>query len=529
MTTLQGNLVELFESAAAAREQRPAIYCGDEVISYAALKERVTRLASGLSAHLGLRPRDRVAILLKNCPEYAVAVYGTLKAGATVVPINNFLKADEISFMLNDCEVSCLITSSDFTEIAAAMKQRVPSLRHVVGVDSLSLDGAVALGRIMSSAAASFPAVGTDELSVIVYTSGTTGQPKGAMLTHGNLASNVRSCIHTLEETPCDCMTLLLPMFHSYMLMVCLFTPLSAGSSTLIIKSLHPPKHIFDEIRRRRATILVAIPQLFQNMAHAPLPLWKQTLLQLPLVGKKLMPLRLAVSGAAPLPMETLAAFSRKYPFPLLEGYGLSEASPVVSMNPIRGRQKGGTVGLPLKDVEVKILDEQERELPQGEVGEIVVRGPNVMRGYWNQIEATRDALRNGWLHTGDLGKIDTDGYVTIVDRKKDMLLVRGMNVYPREIEEVLYKFEGVKEAAVVRKSDPHRGECPVAFVVPKDGVTLNTRDIQHFLREKLADYKLPRQIKLVDQLPRTASGKVAKLELRKLAEQERELAAVRE
>jgi len=524
MQIQKGNLIEMFERAADVQGERAAIFCGDEVISYTQLSDRIARVASGLSTQLKVKPTDRVAILLKNCPEYIVALFGALKTGATVVPVNNFLKADEIAFILNDCGVSCLITSAEFAETLAKMRQRVPTLQHIVSLDSPNAAATTTLAELTKELAVGFPQISADDLAVIIYTSGTTGKPKGATLTHNNLASNVISCIDILEEEPCDCMTLLLPMFHSYMLTVCILTPLSVGASILIIKSLHPPKQIFDEIRRRRASILVAIPQLYQGMAQANIAPWKQMLLRLPILGKKLMPLRLAVSGAAPLPLETLDAFSRKYPFPLLEGYGLSEAAPVVTMNPIHGQQKGGTVGLPVLDVEVKIFNEGGKELPIGEVGEIAVRGPNVMRGYWNQPEATADALRNGWLHTGDLGKKDADGYVTIVDRKKDMLLVRGMNVYPREIEEVIYQFAGVKEAAVVRKSDPQRGEVPVAFVVPAEGATVDTRALQKFLKEKLADYKLPRQIKVMEKLPRTASGKVAKLELRKIAEEEREL-----
>jgi long-chain acyl-CoA synthetase len=228
------------------------------------------------------------------------------------------------------------------------------------------------------------------------------------------------------------------------------------------------------------------------------------------------MKLRLFVSGAAQLPGVTLAKFDRKFHFPLLEGYGLSEASPVVSFNPIRGVRKAGSVGLPLPDVGVKIFDDHGRELPPGQVGEIVVRGPNVMQGYYNQPEETAATLRDGWLHTGDMGRKDDDGYIYIVDRRKEMLLVRGMNVYPREIEEVLYQFPNVREAAVVAKVDEKRGEVPIAFVSPANGATLEPNEILRFCRDRLADYKLPREIRVVDALPRTATGKIAKLELKK-------------
>ena len=226
----------------------------------------------------------------------------------------------------------------------------------------------------------------------------------------------------------------------------------------------------------------------------------------------------MAISGAAPLPGETLLKFDRKFRFPLLEGYGLSEASPVVSFNPIRGVQKAGSVGLPLPDVEVKIFDDHNRELPPGQVGEIAVRGPNVMRGYYNHPEETAAVLRDNWLHTGDMGKKDEDGYIFIVDRRKEMLLVRGMNVYPREIEEVLYQFPNVREAAVVPKPDEKRGEVPIAFVSPVAGAKLEPNEILRFCRDRLADYKIPREVFIVKALPRTATGKIAKLELKKQA-----------
>jgi long-chain acyl-CoA synthetase len=298
-------------------------------------------------------------------------------------------------------------------------------------------------------------------------------------------------------------LTLLLPMFHSFMLTVSIFTPLAMGASIVLIRSVQPFHHAVKEIIRNRATILVGIPQLFQAMVHAKVPFYVHWLLNL----------RLAISGAAPLPRETLEQFDRKFRFPLLEGYGLSEATPVVSFNPIHGVRKPGSVGLPIADVTVRIFDDADNELPVGAVGEIVVRGPNIMRGYYRQPDETAAALRNGWLHTGDLGYKDADGYIFIVDRKKDMLLVHGMNVYPREIEEVLYQCPGVREAAVLGRPAGAKGEAPVAFV---SGIGLDKTAVVTFCHERLAEYKVPREVHILDALPRTASGKITKLELKK-------------
>ncbi|MGD1019968.1 MAG: long-chain fatty acid--CoA ligase [Verrucomicrobiia bacterium] len=489
----ESTVIAQFDAVVASQPRKVCIYWGGDRFTNADLAGHIQRYGAQLQAGHGVGRGDRVGILLKNCPEFIFALYAVLKSGATVVPINNFLKAPEIQHIVDDCQLKCLITSADFDETIAKL----------TGITAIPLPE---LERGAPASAPTWPMLAPDDLAVIIYTSGTTGKSKGAMLTHGNIASNVRSCIKALEQTDDDRLTLLLPMFHSFMLTVCIFTPLSMGASIVLIKSLQPFKAAMREIIRNRATILVGIPQLFQALADAKIPFWLHWLLKL----------RLAVSGAAPLPGETLGKFDRKFHFPLLEGYGLSEASPVVSFNPIRGVQKPGSVGLPLSDIEVTIVDDQGRELPHGQVGEIAVRGPNVMRGYYNHPEETAAALRDNWLHTGDMGKKDEDGYIYIVDRRKEMLLVRGMNVYPREIEEVLHQFPNVREAAVVAKPDEKRGEVPIAFVSAVNGAKLDPNEILRFCRDRLADYKIPREVRVMETLPRTATGKIAKLELKK-------------
>jgi long-chain acyl-CoA synthetase len=499
---IQPTVIACFDAVVATRPRKVCIFWGSERFTNADVAAHIDVYGARLQTGYGVRKGDRVGILLKNCPEFIFTLYAALKSGATVVPINTFLKAPEIQHILDDCQLKCLVTSEDFDETVSKL-ERVT----VVPLSALSTGVPPLVVNPRDEPTATWPSINPDDLAVIIYTSGTTGKSKGAMLTHANIASNVLSCVKALEETKDDRLTLLLPMFHSFMLTVCIFTPLSMGAGIVLIKSVQPFKATMREIIHNRATILVGIPQLFQALADAKIPFWLHWVLKL----------RLAVSGAAPLPGETLAKFDRKFRFPLLEGYGLSEASPVVSFNPIRGVRKAGSVGLPLPDIEVRIFDDHGHEQPPGEVGEIAVRGPNVMRGYYNQPEETAATLRHGWLRTGDMGRKDDDGYIYIVDRRKEMLLVRGMNVYPREIEEVLHRFPNVREAAVVPKPDEKRGEVPIAFVSAVDGATLDSNEILRLCRDQLADYKIPREVRIMDELPRTATGKIAKLELKKL------------
>jgi long-chain acyl-CoA synthetase len=287
------------------------------------------------------------------------------------------------------------------------------------------------------------------------------------------------------------------------MLTVGLLLPLLVGGSIVLVKSLHPLKNILQEIVERKASILPAIPQFFRGLVSAPIAE---------------LPLRVCISGAAPLPVQILNEFSRKFAVPLLEGYGLSEASPVVSMNPIGRPSKPGSIGQPIPNVEISVQNDAGDFLPPGQIGEICVRGGNVMLGYWNQPEETAKALRNGWLLTGDIGYCDAEGYCYITDRKKDMLLINGLNVYPREIEEVLYQFPGVKEAAVVGIPDLRRGEQPLAYVSAEDGVNLDGKRLIQFTRSKLADYKVPRRVVFLSALPRNATGQMLKTTLREMA-----------
>jgi len=508
------NLAQAFFDSAQRNLQKTALFWGDAEFSYGELQARSLWVAERLIRDFGVKAGDRVGIWLKNCPEFIPAFFGILHAGAVAVPINNFLKPGEVQFILSDAGIETLITdavpdcvrpgvrSLTATQIAEAPmpeeRAKGEGRRSVDFADSVDrVDGSKEKLAIRNSQSA------IGDLAVIIYTSGTTGHPKGAMLSHGNLLANLESCRVALEAVGEDRFAVLLPMFHSFMLTVGVLLPLYVGGSIVLVKSLSPAKSIVQEIIRHRATLLPAVPQFFRALAHAAAPAD--------------LPLRVCISGGAPLPAEILREFTARFPMPLLEGYGLSEASPVVSFNPIQGPWKASSIGVPISGVEISVQDGAGAILGPDQTGEICVRGANVMSGYWKQPAETARVFRDGWLLTGDVGHRDRDGYFYITDRKMDMLLVNGINVYPREIEEVLYQFPGVREAAVIGVPDARKGEQPLAFVSANEGVTLDTAAIRQFLRERLADYKLPRQIIVLGGLPRNATGKMLKTDLRQM------------
>src|SRR2546422_802415 len=491
------NLATAFAAGAEKHARKTAVFWGDAEYSYEKLHTQSRWLAQRLQNEVRVQPGDRIGLWLKNSPEFISAIFGVLGAGGVVVPVNNFLKPDEVSYILADAGANTLITDAVTADAQSQLSAKLPALK-CFHIEEFAR---------MAGPAASPPAFAQRteaDLAFIIYTSGTTGRPKGAMLSHRNLLCNVESCRQVLETVALDRFVVLLPMFHSFMLCVGIMLPMTTGCSVVLVRSLHPPKSVIQEIISRQATILPAIPQFFRALANAHVPAD--------------IPLRICISGAAPLPVEILKEFNDKFPIPLIEGYGLSEASPVVAMNPIKGPWKASSIGVPVPGVEVTVQSDVGEILPPGQVGEICVRGGNVMQGYWNQPEETARALRDGWLLTGDVGYRDRDGYFFITDRKKDMLLVNGINVYPREIEEVIYQFPGVTEAAVIGQPDARKGEQPVAFVAPNEGVTLDERSLTHFIRGKLADYKVPRRVTILPALPRNATRKILKKALPQMA-----------
>ena len=490
------NLADAFAASARLDLGKIALFWGEEEFSYGRLFGQTLWVAEQLRAEFKVQPGDRVGLWLKNCPQFVPALFGILQADAVVVPINNFLKPAEVGFILANAGVNVLITDESMGEGLAKLIEAQP------GLQALKVEAFQEVSNRKSEIGS--PKSTDSDLAVIVYTSGTTGHPKGAMLSHGNIWHNVESCRKVLEAVGEDRFVILLPMFHSFMMTVGVFLPLLVNGSVVVVKSLHPPKNILAEIIHRKATLLPAVPQFFRMLTNDSVTVD--------------LPLRLCISGGAPLPGEILKEFTAKFPIPLLEGYGLSEASPVVSFNPLHGPWKAGSIGVPILDVDMSVQDDTGKILGPGETGEVCVRGGNVMQGYWQQPEETALVMRGEWLLTGDIGHVDADGYYFITDRKKDMLLVNGINVYPREIEEVLYQFKGVKEAAVIGVTDARKGEQAVAFLSMNEGASLDEKALLQFVRERLADYKVPKKVVVLPALPRNSTGKILKTALRKIS-----------
>jgi long-chain acyl-CoA synthetase len=494
------NLGELLSASARKHPHRVAIVFGRKKITYKTLEELTDHCASGLM-DLGIKKGDKVALFLDNCPEFVISYYGILKAGAVVVPINYMFKTEEAKYILEDSQTKALVTLRVYLAMAEELRLRVDSLKSIVTPHELLHPKKHHPHAFVQASA------DPEDLAVILYTSGTTGFPKGAMLSHANLISNAVDSSLALRMNCRHSLICVLPLFHSFAATVCMNMPLFAGAKIVVMKSIKPFKRVIRAIRKNRVNLFVGIPSMYTLLKNIKMP----KIFHGPLI-KLFNPVKVCISGAAALPEDTFKGFEKKFRIPLVEGYGLTEAAPVVTLNPLRGKRKSGSIGLPLsKNIECKIVDEKGEPCVSEQVGELLVKGPNVMQGYFKKEEATQEVLKDGWLYTGDMAKMDREGYFFIVGRKKEMVNVRGLNVYPREIEEVLYQNPKIKEAAVIGIADEHRGEVPKGFIVLKEGESVSEHDILHYLRERLASYKIPKSIEFRDALPKNTTGKILK------------------
>jgi len=463
-------------------------------ISYGELDQKVLAYA-GYLKKAGLKAGDKVVLSCLNSPEFIYSYFGTVRNSGIIVPINLMLTMEEIIYIVKDSEAKFMIIHPAIMQKAKLTKETV---ENALGIKLIILDEA--FHQCISEDSPEMLDDFSDEnaISTFLYTSGTTGKQKAAMLTHKNLISNARQCYLGLQANPDDVYMCVLPMFHVFAFTACILMPLWSGATVFILESFQP-KEVIETLLRDDITIFMGVPAMYVVLLEA---------------GKKNIAfpkLRMAISGGAALPVGIYRQVKEILNLPIAEGYGLTEASPGVAFNPPFGLQKEGSIGIPIPYVECRIVDENDMELPAGVVGELAVQGDNVMLGYYKQPEESKKALLNGWLHTGDLAKKDEDGYIYIVDRKKDMVIVAGMNVYPREVEEVIYQYPKVKEAAVIGFDDKLRGEYVKAFVVLKEGEECHSKELLRFLRERLATYKLPRKFEFVPSLPKNSTGKIMK------------------
>ena len=508
---------QLLARTAARFPGRPALRFYGRRTSYRELMAAVERFARSLLAH-GLRPGDRVALVLPNAPQMVIAYYGALRAGAVVVPTNPLYTPREFGVQMKDAEPRFIVALDlvaprlkDAAEGATLIATRIrdylpPVLGLLQGLREKGPElppGVLPLERLLAEGGRGElpPSAGGDELAVLQYTGGTTGVPKAAMLSHRNLVANAMQAEAWMPAyRPGEERVLaVLPFFHVFGMTVALNLGILTGAEIDLVPRFSPAETA-KEVRRFRPTLFPGAPAMYQAVAESPA-----------VERSGIRSIRYCISGSAPLPAEVQERFERITGGVLVEGYGLTEASPVTHCNPLEGERRPGSVGLPFPDTQQRILDPDDpgRELGPGEVGELAVRGPQVMLGYYHQPSETSAVLQDGWLRTGDLGTIDEDGFCRIVDRKKDVIIVSGFNVYPREVEEVLLRHPGVREAVVVGVPDERRGQAVRAVVVPWPDRRPTAAELEAYCRERLAGYKTPHQFDLREELPRTAIGKV--------------------
>jgi long-chain acyl-CoA synthetase len=489
------NLAQNLKDTAEKHGDRTALKLDDAEVTYEQLDEASARAAALLKSK-GLEPGDRVGIMLPNVPYFAVAYYGVLRAGGVVVPMNVLLKGREVSFYLKDPEAKLLFAWHDFAE--AAEKGAEEADAELISVEPGEFEKLLAEHEPDDEIAERED----DDTAVILYTSGTTGTPKGAELTHANLSKNAEVAVGLADATEDDVLLGALPLFHSFGQTCGLNASVKAGSTLSMIPRFDPGKAL-EIIQRDKVTVFQGVPTMYVAMLNHD-----------DRDDYDLSCLRACMSGGSAMPVEVLKGFEEAFGCKVLEGYGLSETSPVASFNHPDRDRKPGSIGTPIEGVEMRVVDEDGKEVDQGEVGEIAIKGHNVMKGYWRKDDATEEAIKDGWFHSGDMGKVDEDGYFFIVDRKKEMIIRGGYNVYPREIEEVMYEHPAVAEVAVIGVPDDNMGEEVGAAVALKKGEDVSEDELRDFVKNEVAGYKYPRKIWFVDELPKGPTGKILKREI---------------
>lgn len=503
------SLVKLMEESVHAAPRKVATICNDGELTYAELHGIINRLANALIT-LGLEPNDRVAVMLPNGPDFIAAYYATLRLGGIVVPISTLLREAEVAYQLRDSGAKVLIVSEAVAEEAMRALAKTPTCGYCLVAGNRIPEGAHSLQGLLSGAWPSFEPQHREgrDTAVILYTAGTTGQPRGAELSHDNLGSNVLATVTLIGLHPDDVVMAALPLYHSFGQTCCMNATLAAGA-TLSCMTQFSASEMLDRLARERITVFAGVPTMYYYLTQHRHDEVDET-------GEHFVHyLRLCITGGAPMPVWILHEFEKQFEVTVLEGYGLSETSPVASFNVRDQPRKVGSIGVPIPDVQMRVVDEDGKELNPGEIGEIVIRGPNVMKGYYRRPEETDQVIRHGWFYSGDLAYVDEDGYFFIVGRKTDMIIKGGFNVYPREVEIVLESHPAVLDVAVVGVPDEALGEEVKAYVVLHEDQQLKASELSEYCQSHMAAYKCPGIIEFRESLPKGSAGDVLKRELK--------------
>ncbi|MCM8776962.1 MAG: long-chain fatty acid--CoA ligase [Candidatus Omnitrophica bacterium] len=495
------SLGRMLQASAIRYKQHPAVIFHHQITTYEQLEYLSNQIANFL-LDKGIQKKDRVGLYCINSPYFIAVYFGIVKTGATVVPINLLLSGEEIQFILSDSGAKGLFYFEAFENNIHLIRDNLPDIKFMVVIGKSSIDETIPIEKIIKDYHPSFKIPEIDQkedVAAILYTSGTTGYPKGAMLTHRNLLFNVNSILQVLKIDEKDIFLTVLPLFHAFGATAGMISPIAVGAKIAAVPKFAPVE-VAEVIKETKSTIFLGVPSMYKLLSDLPDE-----------YNSHLSSLRFCISGGDALPLETLKKFEEKYKVLIYEGDGPTECSPVTAVNPIGGKRKIASIGKAVPGVDIKIVDDNGNELKTGEIGEIVVKGENVMKGYFNRPEETKEAFWGEYFRTGDMGYKDQEDYFYIVDRKKDMIIVSGMNVYPRMVENVIRRHPAVAEVAVVPAPHPLHNEVPRAVIVLKEGETVTAKEIIHFCSKHLGRHEIPRIVEFVPELPKTPTGKVLK------------------
>lgn len=509
------NLSLILEDSSRRYGQRTAVSFNNRQISYAALNSMANKVANGLLA-LGIKPGDKVALSCPNVYYFPAIYYGVIKTGAIIVPISIALKSDEIRYHLNDCEAKayfCYAVTTDFpcSQYGLNAFNESDNCNHLILIDAPEQtlpEAVINFDDFIVAQSTDFETYQTsaNDTALLIYTSATTGKAKGAELTHSNLFCNALLAAQLFDTSHRDKQLITLPLFHIFAMTVLMNAGIYRGAENILVPTFKP-EAIMQLIDQQGITVFAGVPTMYWALLNC-----EKTSVSDESIKKNL---RLCISGGAPLPVKILEDFEKRFNIGIAEGYGMSEGSPIVTFNDVRVGTKPGSIGTPVWGVEVKVIDENGITLPNGERGELIYRGHNVMKGYYKNPEQTNEVLKNGWMHSGDVAYRDEDGFFYIVDRTKDIIIRGGLNIYPREVEEVIIKHPSVSLAAVISVPDEKMGEEVKAFILLKEGMQLEEEEIISWTKSRIASYKSPRKIEFVKSLPMSATGKILKKELK--------------